>query len=521
SHADGSYRFSRLTSGTYFLRFSSYSYTTTWYNGKDDYAGADPIVLTAPNEATDIDVVMRAPDLVIDSFEYPEFVAIGGSVEFTYTIRNAGDGPVDASWVSDRVYLSDDTQLNTYYDVTTATHSHEQLQLEPGETLTITLTGTVPSSLGLGQKYFILRLDNWQNIPEPDRTNNIIVSEPITVGAPDLTITSVEAPDAASGGQQITVSWTVENIGSDPASVSGWYDAVLLSSDTVVSGDDTWLTDVWTSAYTPLAAGASYTIERTFTLPSTATGNLYLLFVTDRYNYQGETNENNNLVAHPISLNAPDLAMTAATAPTAAILGETISVSWTVENLGEHPALASWLDRVYLSTATTFNPDTDTLVYSHNPSAHRPLAAGATYTVERDLLLPEGPTGSLYLLFVTDATGVQGEINEGNNVVAKAITVTAPDLTVTDFDAPSEALLSETLSVTWTVRNNGSQPALAGWTDRLYLSPNPDAVGAGSFWVASEARSDSLAAGADYTVTRDVTVPTDVDLGSWYWVIVT
>lgn len=181
--SDGNYRFSGLTDGTYFVRFSAASYVTNWHDGKASFAEADPIVLVAPDEAFDVDGIMRAPDLVIDSFDYPEFVAIGGSVEFTWTVRNAGDGPAAASWFFDRVYLSDDTQLNTWIDPTVTSYYHNDMVLAPGETYTVAVTGTVPSSLGLGQKYFILRIDANQNIPEPDRTNNTAVSGLITVGA--------------------------------------------------------------------------------------------------------------------------------------------------------------------------------------------------------------------------------------------------------------------------------------------------------------------------------------------------
>ncbi|MGV2388017.1 MAG UNVERIFIED_CONTAM: hypothetical protein LVR29_05960 [Microcystis novacekii LVE1205-3] len=39
--------------------------------------------------------------------------------------------------------------------------------------------------------------------------------------------------------------------------------------------------------------------------------NRYLLFVTDVYRGQGETNETDNIIATPITLTAPDLTVTA------------------------------------------------------------------------------------------------------------------------------------------------------------------------------------------------------------------
>ncbi|WP_039900441.1 CARDB domain-containing protein, partial [Microcystis sp. T1-4] len=159
--------------------------------------------------------------------------------------------------------------------------------------------------------------------------NNNTFAVPITLDAPDLVVTEVTAPTSATLGESIEVSWTVTNQGTGTAN-QDWYDYVYVSTDQIYDSSDTYLTGEYISSQTPLAADGSYTITRNVTLPSTATGDRYLLFVADRNNNQGESNDNNNTFAVPITLDVADLVVTDATAPTTATLGESIEVSWTV-----------------------------------------------------------------------------------------------------------------------------------------------------------------------------------------------
>ena len=75
-------------------------------------------------------------------------------------------------------------------------------------------------------------------------------------------------------------------------------------------------------------------MTKNITLPSSGTGDRYLIFVTDAFHYQGETDETNNAKAVRITLGAPDLGLTQPSAPSTAISGDTITVGWKVSNLG-------------------------------------------------------------------------------------------------------------------------------------------------------------------------------------------
>ena len=64
---------------------------------------------------------------------------------------------------------------------------------------------------------------------------------------------------------------------------------------------------------TPLAPGESYTVTRSIIVPET-TGKPYLLFVSDRHNFQYESDECNNI--RTVAIEGADLVVTDLVAPT-------------------------------------------------------------------------------------------------------------------------------------------------------------------------------------------------------------
>ncbi|WDD36491.1 CARDB domain-containing protein (plasmid) [Nostoc sp. UHCC 0926] len=115
---------------------------------------------------------------------------------------------------------------------------------------------------------------------------------------PDFKITGVDVKTSLKPGSNIGVSWTVENQGKDLTDATTWYDAIYLSIDNTFDVTDTFISRI--SKQTVLAVNTAYTVDYTITLPQTATGNQYLLFITDEKYYQLEGNENNNVFAQAI-----------------------------------------------------------------------------------------------------------------------------------------------------------------------------------------------------------------------------
>ncbi|WP_043998183.1 CARDB domain-containing protein, partial [Microcystis aeruginosa] len=160
----------------------------------------------------------------------------------------------------------------------------------------------------------------------------------------------------------------------------------------------------------PLEPNETYTVNTSVTLPSNAVGSGYLLFKTDAYNYQTESNENDNVYAQAINIAAPNLIITNVTAPTTASASQSITLSWTGKNDSSVTTGSYyWYDGVVFSKNNIYGDSDD--VYLTEPYIYSyyglPLEPNETYTVNTSVTLPSNAVGSGYLLFKTDAYNYQ------------------------------------------------------------------------------------------------------------------
>jgi len=215
----------------------------------------------------------------------------------------------------------------------------------------------------------------------------------------------------------------VKNQGTGEAP-QDWRDYVYLSLNQTLDGSDTLLVNEAIATHPPLAADGSYTINKTVNLASITPGTRYLIFVADGSRNQGEINETNNQRVVEIVVTAPDLIVSTANAPTTAITGSNIAVSWTTSNQGTSEASADWSDAVYLSGDSLLDAS-DIFITSEAIASQTPLAAGASYTISRNIALPSNVSGDRFLLFVADNSNAQGEVDNTNNVRAVPIGINA------------------------------------------------------------------------------------------------
>ncbi|RYD85586.1 MAG: APHP domain-containing protein, partial [Verrucomicrobiaceae bacterium] len=379
---------------------------------------------------------------------------------------------------------------------------------------------TLPQ-LAAGQYYLHLFADGSQEQGETDETNNVI-SVPITIAAPNLTVLDSVVPSSLTVGATVSLSYTVKNTGT-VAAPGKWWDRIYLSADQTPGSGDINLAEIYIDEQTPLAANGTYSIERDVTIPNLPNGNYYVLFVTDHYDSQGETNPADNVRAVAVTVGAPDLQVTASTAPSAVVLGENVTVSYTVKNAGLGAATRNWYDRIYFSQDATFGAG-DQLLSELLIEGQTPLAANAEYTTSQQFTVPNLPTGNGYLIIISDSFGEQPETEEGNNFRVVPISVSSPDLVVESVTGPASGLLGGSVNVSWTVRNAGSSAANATWADRVYLSRTPVITGDSLLLkTVSPANSGPHAANGTYTQTTSVELPLGLEYGEgdYYFIVQT
>jgi subtilase family serine protease len=448
------------------------------------------------------------PDLVPTALTAPSSASTQQGITVSWTVQNQGSGPA-AGGSYDYLYISPTATCCTG---ATFLAQGGTSTVAAGASYTTTKSVTIPS-LPAGSYYLIM----WADIPnylyESNEGNNQL-AVPITITAvpPDLIPTALTGPASASTQQSISVAWTVQNTGAG-ATTASWQDNLYISPSSTCCAGATLLQAV--TGLTGLAAGGSYTQPTTVTVPNLAAGSYYLIVWTDANNTQGETNEGNNQRATPITISTPDLLPTALSGPGSANAQQSISVSWTVQNQGTGATAASWQDNLYISPSSTCCTGATLL---QTVTGLNGLSGSGTYTQAPTVTLPNLAPGSYYLIVSTDAAGTVYESDETNNQRSTAITINGPDLSPTALSGPASASTQQSISVSWTVKNQGTQPTAGTWNDTVYISPNSTCC-AGATSLGQWSKSN-LAAGASYSQTKTVIVA-GVPAGSYYLIVST
>ncbi|MCA2656853.1 CARDB domain-containing protein, partial [Microcystis sp. M061S2] len=358
-----------VSNGYLLVRTDAYNYQTEANENDNVYTQA--IDITAPN-------------LIITNFTAPSTASTRQTIAVSWTVQNQGTRVTNTSSWYDRIVFSSDTVFGNGDDIYLTeiwASTFANLPLDPDEAYNVTQNITLPDTVA-GNGYLLVKTDNYNGQLESNKTDNIR-SVAIAVNAPNLVISNpTSPPSAAVLGQTLPLSWRVTNTGTVSA-LAGWNDGVYLSDDGLLDSNDVNIGQFFRP--NSLAPNASYTNNQNIFLPATSIGDRYLLFVTDASRSQGETNETDNIIATPITLTAPDLTVTAATAPTTAVTNGTLNVSWTVTNGGDVVASADWSDEVRLSTNTIWGDFDDRSITSGTVSiaAQTPLNPNSSYTIER------------------------------------------------------------------------------------------------------------------------------------------
>ncbi|MGK7903184.1 MAG: CARDB domain-containing protein [Hormoscilla sp.] len=225
------------------------------------------------------------PDIEVVSVSGPNSAAPGERIRVGGRVRNIGFGSAGESMVkyylsSDRTLSSDDIYLG-YDNIQRIT---PKLTIGPNEEVRI------PNSVSLGTKYLLLVADADNQVSESKENNNIGYKA-ITIGLPDIEVTSVSGPNSAAPGERIRVGGRVRNIGFGSAgeSMVKYY----LSSDRTLSSNDIYLGYDNITGLSP----KNYRDPREdVTIPnSISLGTKYLLLVADAENQVSESKENNNV----------------------------------------------------------------------------------------------------------------------------------------------------------------------------------------------------------------------------------
>ncbi|MBN2450718.1 MAG: putative Ig domain-containing protein, partial [Lentisphaeria bacterium] len=257
------------------------------------------------------------PNLVVTQVTPSATVQVGEGFTVSYTVSNAGAGPVpdrQGSW-ADVVYLSRDANLDARGDHYIARIPHNGV-LPPGQSYSVTRAFALPHGLPVdedGEGWYVLVLTDvvsavrpWGEVNEGSAEGDNLGRSPdpmlVTLPPPaDLALIAVAPPVAPpKAGGLVSVSWQVSNLSAEVTVRGYWSDSVYLSDDAVWDLGDALLgrfdrggpDDTRT-----LAPGEDYEGSLEAPVPPVLPGLKYIIVRCDIYDDIRETTNANNAMA--------------------------------------------------------------------------------------------------------------------------------------------------------------------------------------------------------------------------------
>lgn len=459
------------------------------------------------------------PDLEGVILDLPVTARSGAKLAIDYRVDNYGATPTPNAYWSDRFWLSTDATFNPSVDTLLGSVAHWGA-LADGDGYEATAQFDLSNAL-TGNFYVFMTTDADNVVFELDNANNTTRSlgmVSIASTPANLVASAVDLPTSAEAGKQLALSWMVSNLGSGDSIVTSWVDRIGLSSDGVFGDDDDIvLGDVLHSGL--LGVGGSYIANASVTIPFSVVGNYTLYVLSDVNNQVHEgLDEQDNAISSAISITrvTPDLLPLPGVLPAAVTGGESLTVTWHVDNQGANQTNAfSWYDDVWLSLDTTLNTASDIYLGSFPPQSG-PGRSGEGYDASLSKTLPVAiASGGSHLLVRSDRDNVviegDGEANNlgisDTTISITSGTVLVPDLRVSSVLAPASGTSGQPIEVSWTVANDGDATA-ANWYDSIYLSADPFFNQRSSdTYLGYRSHVGGLASGASYSETRSINLP--------------
>ena len=358
------------------------------------------------SSSAQLTVIDCGPDLEPTSVSGPISGVRGGTAQVSVQIANVG--LEDATNVDYSIYLSSDSTISgSGNDVLIG--SDVANSIAQGNTWSGNINLGIPSNLGDGCWYWGIIVDPNDSIIEMDETNNAMPSSgQFCVEQADIVIDSISASEDAVSGQSATVYMNISNSGGSDA--GSFNVQLLLSIDAQAGTDDT---QVDSFRINPLTSGSTLQVTRTITIPGQHIGQFHWVVIVDTASEVAEDDENNNAaasVAFSISAPAKDLLASWVESPLSAEPGQTVSIQWGAENLGQE-ALGFDVE-IWLSEDRSLGSGDIRLSQSRVPS----LLSGSMVADSQVVNLVGDVEGVWWIVLVIDAGEEHYEDDESNNI---------------------------------------------------------------------------------------------------------
>ncbi len=237
-------------------------------------------------------------DLTVSALSSPAIggnVDRGGSITISATVANGGSTATTATTIPVSFYLSTDNVITTADKFIGS--SGVLSQLAAGGSTTLTKTLNIPTTLAPGHYYIGAIVDAPNAQPETVENNNSRATAGTINVLPsnvDLTVSALTSSvlgDVNRGDSMTLTAWIL-NTGFTATTATTIPVSFYLSADNVITTADQF---IGSGGISGLGAGATATVSRTITIPtSVAPGTYYIGAIVDTPNVEPEIVETNN-----------------------------------------------------------------------------------------------------------------------------------------------------------------------------------------------------------------------------------
>jgi hypothetical protein len=353
-------------------------------------------------------------DLIVENLIIPGEAEAGEEINYSFSIKNTGEGTTNASewldvfFISEQPFLSSDT-----------IRLARRLRSEPLEVdQSYQREGSLIIPNGMDGDYYIhFVADSHHKIENDENRENNIISIPVQVTqspTPDLILTSIDLPPSFTAGEDLFIQYTAQNQGSSTVTTQ-WYDKMMLT----LSPGSYYKNLGYKVQEKILEPGASYTDSILASIPFYYSGSYYFVFSSDdRNDIYEHGGENNNLTYHPVTIipaEPADLIVESIESPSSAIPGRSVNYSYTVTNAGDATVKGRFLNNVYLES--DFLPDfSNNMLWDINLFNAYRIEPGESRTFTVNKSFPGIKDGSLQSFVMANATQVIPETDYENNI---------------------------------------------------------------------------------------------------------
>ena len=495
-----------------------------------------------------------APDLRVTHIGHPTQAFSNSNITVNWTVTNQGDAAAGGSvvWYDD-IYIQQGDELNmaeahklssvkhwagmdSCHHIIVACSSNggacnpnqpiclpHGTALEKDSSYSASATVHIPIQLAGDYNIFVVT-DAHDTVYESiyEVNNTAVSSQPINIimtPLSDLQVSNVSMPQYVSPRQLVEAIYSVTNHGAGATELNRWIDKLFLSP-TPTYNSSTAIPVAEHVHDGVLGIDESYTDTVSFYIPKNKSGSYYLIVKTDFKNaiFEGENEDNNTAAsASATQIRLPDLVVTQVIVPETQQLGEDVTVSAWIKNVGPGTAyFTNPLKTAFFHTGVVFvannsgqiNPG-DSIMVSSTVKQGCPGSALAHVHVHTNYYGSEYDT-------ILEADGLSG------NIKAATYSVILPDIVAQGIVVHEDTAWSgNSTSLTMTIGNIGTTT----WDDTVwytvYVSNSPSSYSAtaanrvlNGFAVAQLTPDSSI------TVTATATLPNGIEGNYWLHLVV-